>query len=185
MADFTTGDRDQRARRYLRTRVQALTLASDDPFPRRTVPDTDLLPERGHRRHRVRDLLASLTTPHRCTCMGAPPAGLRPAHLLERQFVVAPGNNHARPLTGPVGCLVAAGPGRNLPAGTRATDRRWPCSPHCGYRRGSPRPDHTELATLRNPPPTFLPLPDHARLPPPPSLSRATSRLPPPAYEPP
>ena len=41
------------------------------------------------------------------------------------------------------------------------------------------------LATVRNPPPTFLPPPDHARCSLPPSLSRPTSCLPPPAYGPP
>jgi hypothetical protein len=33
------------------------------PVPRRIAPDPDLAPERGHRCHRVGDLLASLTTP--------------------------------------------------------------------------------------------------------------------------
>ena len=41
------------------------------------------------------------------------------------------------------------------------------------------------LATVRNPPPTFLPPPDHARCSLPPSLSRPTSCLPPPAFGPP
>src|SRR6266481_9570179 len=41
------------------------------------------------------------------------------------------------------------------------------------------------LATARNPPPTFLPQLDHARYSLPPSLFRATSCLPPPAYGPP
>src|SRR5438105_7841352 len=41
------------------------------------------------------------------------------------------------------------------------------------------------LATVRNPPPTFLPQLDHARYSLPPSLSRATSCLPPPPYGPP
>ena len=41
------------------------------------------------------------------------------------------------------------------------------------------------LATFRNPPPTFVPPPDHARCSVPPSLSRPTSCLPPPASGPP
>jgi hypothetical protein len=47
----------------LRTRDGPPRALAHHPVPRPIAPDPDLAPERGHRCHRVGDLLASLTTP--------------------------------------------------------------------------------------------------------------------------